>query len=168
MRLALIVAVAANGVIGKENKMPWHLPNDLKYFKQVTMGKPVIMGRKTYDSIGRPLPGRANIVITRQTDWQPEGVEVVHSLEEGIASGERLSLRAGGEEVIVMGGAQIYDAALAKAQRLYLTQIHAEFDGDALFPEISSGEWKEVGREKHCADPANPYDHTFIVLDRVT
>lgn len=167
-RLALIVACANGGVIGRENTMPWHLPNDLKYFKKMTMGKAVIMGRKTYDSIGRPLPGRTSIVVTRRTDWQPDGVKVVHSLAEGIAHAESLSLPQGGEEVMVMGGAQIYGAALPQAQRLYLTQIHADFDGDAFFPEISRDEWKEVSREEHLADSDNPYDHTFIVLDRVT
>lgn len=166
MRLSLIVATANNRVIGRENKMPWHLPNDLKYFKHVTMGKPIIMGRKTYDSIGRPLPGRSNIVVTRQTDWQPDGVNVVHSLAEGIACAE--SLPRDDEEVIVIGGSQIYRAALPQAQRIYLTEIHADFDGDAFFPEISRDEWKEVGRDKHFADSANPYDHTFIVLDRVS
>lgn len=166
MRLSLIVATANNRVIGRDNKMPWHLPNDLKYFKRVTVGKTVIMGRKTYDSIGRPLPDRSNIVVTRQMDWQPDGVIVVHSLAEGIDHAE--SLLRGDEEVIVMGGAQIYRAALPQAQRLYLTEIHADFDGDTFFPEISRDEWKEVGREKHFADSANPYDYTFIVLDRVT
>lgn len=165
MRLSLIVATANNRVIGRENKMPWHLPNDLKYFKRVTMGKTVIMGRKTYDSIGRPLPGRSNIVVTRQADWQPDGVKVVHSLAEGISYAE--SLLRDAEEVIVIGGAQIYRAALPQAQRLYLTEIHADFEGDTFFPEISPGEWREVDREMHFADSVNPHDHAFIVLDRV-
>jgi dihydrofolate reductase len=174
MRIAIIVAFADNRVIGRNKQMPWHLPADLKYFKRVTMGKTVLMGRKTFESIGKPLPGRTNIVITRQADWRADGVEVVHSLAEGIefaAATLPLSndpLNNGKEEVMVIGGAQIYREALPKAQRLYLTRIHARFEGDTFFPQIRGEEWREVGREDHQAEPANPYDHSFIVLDRVT
>jgi dihydrofolate reductase len=168
MRISLIAALSDNRIIGRDNKMPWHLPRDLKYFKHVTMGKPIVMGRKTFDSVGKPLPGRTNIVVTRQSAWQMHGVHVVHSLGEAMAFAQRLPLIDGNEEVMVIGGAQIYREVLPQAHRLYLTQIHAHFEGDAFFPEIREDEWKEVGREDHQADPTNPYDHSFIVLDRVT
>lgn len=149
--------------------MPWRLPADLKYFKNVTMGRPIVMGRKTFESIGRPLPGRTNIVVTRQTDWRfDDGVEIAHTLPEALERARNLSLIDGNEEVMVIGGAQIYREVLPQAHRLYLTQIHAQIEGDAFFPEISREEWIEVGREDHQADPSNPYDHSFIVLDRVT
>lgn len=168
MRISLIVALTDNRVIGRGNKMPWHLPNDLKYFKRMTTGKPVLMGRKTFESIGKPLPGRTNIVITRQNDWQASGVQVVHNLDEGLELATRLSLIDGSEEVMVIGGAQIYREVLPQAHRLYLTQIHTHIDGDAFFPEISEDQWREAGREDHKADHANSYDHSFVVLDRVT
>lgn len=168
MRISLIAALSDNRVIGRNNKMPWHLSNDLKYFKRMTMGKPILMGRKTFDSIGKPLPSRTNIVVTRQSDWQAPEVHVVHSVNEGIDLAQRLSLIDVSEEVMVIGGAQIYREVLPQAQRLYLTQIHAEFEGDAFFPQIRADEWKEVGREDHQTDPTNPYAHSFVVLDRVT
>ncbi|MCW8195737.1 type 3 dihydrofolate reductase [Proteobacteria bacterium 005FR1] len=168
MRISLIVALTDNRVIGRENKMPWHLPNDLKYFKRMTMGKPVVMGRKTFESIGKPLPGRTNVVITHQSGWRAEGVQVAHNVPEGLELATRLSLIDGSEEVMVIGGAQIYREVLPQAHRLYLTQIHTQIDGDAFFPEISEDEWQEVGREDHKADSANPHDHSFVVLDRVT
>lgn len=166
MKLALIVAMAQNRVIGINNKMPWYLPNDLKYFKAVTMGKPVIMGRKTHESIGRPLPGRTNIVITRDDSFQAEGCKIVHSLAEAIELAESICLIDGGDEVIVMGGAQIYGLALADADRLYLTEVHAEVEGDAFFPELDKQFWQEVAREDYKAEGPNPYDYSFLALDR--
>lgn len=168
MRIALIVALSDNRVIGRNNQMPWHLPEDLKYFKRVTMGKTILMGRKTFESIGRPLPGRTNVVITRQRTWQADGVRVVHSLSEGLELATSLSLIDANEEVIVIGGAQIYRETLPRAQRLYLTEVHAQIEGDTFFPEISDHEWRETGREDHQPEPANPYSHSFVVLDRVT
>lgn len=167
MRLAIIVAQAENRVIGNNNKLPWHLPEDLRYFKQVTMSKPIIMGRKTYESIGRPLPGRTNIVISRQEGYAPEGVKVVPSLEAAIELAESICVIDGAEEVMVIGGAQIYEQALAHADRLYLTQVHASVEGDAWFPVFAMEEWREVGREDFTAMEPNPYDYSFIVLDRV-
>lgn len=167
MRLAIIVAQAENRVIGTNNKLPWHLPEDLRYFKQVTMSKPIIMGRKTYESIGRPLPGRTNIVISRQPDYAPDGVRVVASLEAAMELAESISVIDGAEEVMVIGGAQIYEQALAVADRLYLTQVHASVEGDAWFPAIAKDQWREVGREDFTAKEPNPYDYSFIVLDRV-
>jgi len=167
MRLAIIVAQAENRVIGINNKLPWHLPEDLRYFKQVTMSKPIIMGRKTYESIGRPLPGRTNIVISRQEGYAPEGVKVVPSLEAAIELAESICVIDGAEEAMVIGGAQIYEQALTRADRLYLTQVHASVEGDAWFPAFAKEEWREAGREDFTAMEPNPYDYSFIVLDRV-
>lgn len=167
MKLALIVAVAQNRVIGRDNKLPWYLPNDLKYFKQTTLGKPVIMGRKTYESIGKPLPGRTNIVITRQAGYQPEGVKVVGTVEDAIKVAESVCLIDGQEEAMVMGGAEIYGLTLPHCERLYLTEVHAEVDGDAWFPEYEKSEWKEVTREDFKAEGPNPFDYSFVVYERV-
>jgi dihydrofolate reductase len=136
MTLSIIVATARNGVIGKDNQLPWHLPQDLKYFREKTTGKPVIMGRKTFESIGRPLPNRVNIVITRNKDWSREGIIVVHDLAEAIKAAS--NIREGGSEfeIMVIGGAEIYKSALPKADRIYLTYIDKHVDGDAFFPVL--------------------------------
>jgi len=168
MKLAIIVAQAQNRTIGINNKLPWHLPEDLKYFKQVTMGKPIIMGRKTFDSIKRPLPGRTNIVITRDASWQHDGVRVVHSLTEARELAESICLIEGQDEAMVIGGSEIYNQALADCDRLYLTQVHAEVEGDAHFPAFAAEQWQELGRQDYAADGCNPYDYSFIVLDRKT
>lgn len=167
MRLAAIVAQAENRVIGNQNRLPWHLPEDLKYFKSVTLGKPVIMGRKTFESIGRPLPGRPNIVVSRDQSYQPDGVDVVHSLEAAIERAEQLLLINGGDEALLIGGAELYKQALDRVQRLYLTQVHAEVEGDAWFPALDAGQWRTLGREDHAASGCNPFDYSFIVLERV-
>lgn len=166
MRLALIWAQSQNRVIGRNNALPWYLPEDLRYFKQVTMGKPIIMGRKTYESIGRPLPGRTNIVISRNPDLKIDGVRVVASLEAAIDLAEKICLIEGTEEAIVMGGSQIYELALPHADRLYMTQVHAEVPGDAYFPAFELASWKELGRENFSASETNPYDYSFVVLER--
>lgn len=166
IRLSLMVAKASNRVIGRNNKLPWYLPNDLKYFKQVTFGKPVIMGRKTWDSLGKPLPGRTNIVITRQPDFQAEGAKVVATLEEAVTMAENVAFIEGQDEAVVMGGAEIYALALPKADRLYLTEVHAEVAGDTWFPEYDTSEWKEIGREDFPAQGPNPYDYSFVVYER--
>jgi len=160
MKISLVVAAAENGVIGKDNALLWRLPDDLKHFKSVTLGRPVIMGRKTYDSIGRPLPGRTNIVISRQPRLTIEGCVVVDSLDA--------ALHAAGNapEVAVIGGAEIYRLALPLARRVYLTQVHASFDGDATFPTLSPEEWRETHREAHTVDARHPYAFTFITLER--
>ncbi|PHS00359.1 MAG: dihydrofolate reductase [Oceanobacter sp.] len=162
----MIVATAQNRVIGRDNALPWYLPNDLKYFKQTTLGKPVIMGRKTYESIGKPLPGRTNIVITRQTDYLPEGVKVVHSVAEARDLAESVCLIDGQEEAMIMGGAEIYTLALPDADRLYLTEVHADVDGDAYFPEYDKTEWQEISREDFSAEGPNPYNYSFVVYDK--
>ncbi len=166
MQLALIWAMSRNRTIGRNNALPWHLSEDLKYFKRITMGKPIIMGRKTFQSIGRPLPGRSNIVITRDPDFSAEGVKVVHSLEQAIAVAESIGLIDGSEEAVVIGGEQIYALALPLAQRLYMTQVHAEVEGDAHFPEFDLTQWEEQGREDHAASGPNPFDYSFVVLSR--
>jgi len=165
MKIALVVAAARNRAIGLNNKMPWHLPEDLKYFKRVTMGKPVIMGRNTFESIGRPLPGRPNIVISRNADYKADGITLVNSLEAALQAAVQL-LPPGTDEVMVIGGAQIYAQALAQADRLYLTEVDAEPEADAFFPAIERAEWRESARESHAACERNPYAYSFVVLER--
>jgi dihydrofolate reductase len=164
MKLSLIVAVSRNGVIGINNQLPWHLPEDLKYFKSVTMGKPMIMGRKTYDSIGRPLPGRTNIVITRDPSWQAEGVEVASTLEAALELGRFACDKANADEIMVIGGEQIYRMTLPAAKRLYLTQVEAEVEGDAFFPEIDINDWQQVAETHPELTDTHPY--RFLILDR--
>ncbi len=164
--LSIIVAAARNGVIGRNNALPWHLPEDLRYFKQVTMGKPIVMGRKTFESIGRPLPGRTNIVVTRQADYSPEGVRVVASLEQALALAEDIALIDGSEELMVIGGAEIYAAALPLAKRLYLTEVDAEVEGDAYLPAVDWAQWTEVSRQRHAAEGSNPHPYSFVVYER--
>jgi len=166
MIISMIVAMANNGVIGRDNKMPWHLPADLQYFKRVTMGKPIIMGRKTFDSIGKPLPGRTNIIVTRQTDIVIDGVEVVNSLDQALEFAANLALNDGLEEVMVIGGAQLYNEAIARTQRLYLTRINSDIDGDTYFPRLDNHEWYEVSRDNFTADSSNPFDYSFTLLER--
>ncbi len=158
--ISLIAAMAKNRVIGKDNAMPWHLPADLAHFKRVTMGKPVIMGRRTYESIGRPLPGRKNIVISRRSDYSPDGCVIVNSVEAAIAE-------ANHEEVMVIGGGQLYAEILPHADRLYLTLIDAELEGDTRFPDYTIYDWKEIDRERHEPDEKNNYAYEFVTLERV-
>lgn len=169
--LSIIVAMANNRAIGKDNQLLWHLPEDLQYFKRTTMGKPMVMGRKTFESIGRPLPGRLNIVITRQHDWQHEGVKVVHSIDDALRLAEAQSLIDGMNEVMVIGGAEIYKTALPQADKLYVTRVDAEIDGDAFFPEIDPTIWQETNRENFSAGDSalttNPYDYAFCVLEKI-
>ena len=158
--------MARNRTIGRNNALPWHLSEDLKYFKRVTVGKPIIMGRKTWDSIGRPLPGRTNIVITRDKNFSAEGARVVHSLDEALELAQSVCLIDGAEEAVVIGGAEIYSFAMEKADRLYMTQVHADVEGDAWFPEFNLGAWQELAREDFEASGPNPYDYSFIVLEK--
>ncbi len=165
-KLSVIVAAAENGVIGRNNALPWHLPEDLRYFKRVTMGKPIVMGRKTFESIGRALPGRTNIVITRGQTCQADGVRTVATLDEALRVAREVATRDGVEELLVIGGAQIYQSALPRAQRLYLTEVHARVEGDVRLPEIDWAQWREVGRKRYRAEGANPYDYSFVVFER--
>lgn len=166
MKLAMIVAQAQNRVIGRDNKLPWYLPGDLKYFKQATMGKPIIMGRKTYESIGKPLPGRLNIVISRDPTFSADGAKVVSSLSGAIELAESQAMIDGVDEAMIIGGAQIYALALPEVDRLYVTQVHADIEGDAYFPAFDSAEWTELGRDDFLAEGPNPYDYSFIVYQR--
>ncbi len=158
--ISLIVAVSTNNVIGAQGDLPWRLPADLKRFKALTMGKPIIMGRLTWESIGRPLPGRRNIVITRNKDFDAEGCAVVASPAE--------ALRAAGDvdEIMIIGGGQIYDLFLPKAGRLYLTRVHTEIDGDAWFPDVDSESWELKSLESHAAGDANEFDFEFRNYER--
>lgn len=161
-KLSVVAAMASNRVIGINNTLPWHLPADLKHFRAVTIGKPVIMGRKTYDSIGKPLPGRENIVVTRNLTWSAEGCVVVHSLLEAIAWVEA-SLHA---EACVIGGSDIYQQALGYADFLYLTEIDAAFDGDAFFPERDATQWKALSRESHI-HPEYGWAYHFVQYGKI-
>lgn len=158
--LSLIVAIAKNNVIGKENKLVWHMPADMRFFKNTTMGHTLIMGRKTFESFGKPLSGRKSIVITRQNDWQYEGVVVVHSLEDAIKVAPK------DEEVFIIGGAEIYRQAMPLCNKMYLTIIHHDFEGDTLFPDIDFSQWNLTSDEKHLADEKNAYDFSFRVYER--
>ena len=166
IRLSMMVAKASNNVIGRDNKLPWYLPNDLKYFKQVTFGKPVIMGRKTWESLKGPLPGRTNIVITRQPDYLADGAKVVATLDDAVAMAENVAFIEGQEEAVIMGGAEIYSLALPQADRLYLTEVHANVEGDTFFPEYDASEWQQIAREDFAAEGPTPYDYSFVVYER--
>ena len=161
MKISMVVAMDTNGVIGRDNELPWHLPADLQHFKRTTMGKPILMGRKTHESIGRPLPGRTNIVITRGSGYRAEGCVVVNSIDAALeAAGEQ-------DEIMVIGGAEFYRQVLPRTDTIYLTRIHEAFDGDTCFPELNVADWREVERSDHASDSKNPHDYSFIRLDRV-
>ena len=165
MKIALIVAASQNHVIGLDNQLPWHLPEDLQYFKAVTMGKPILMGRKTFDSIGRPLPGRVNIVLTRDTNWTAQGVEVVNNLDAAIAASEKACKAADVDELMIIGGEQIYRKFLPVANKLYLTKVEAEIEGDAYFPVIDSNQWRQVAEK--IPEKVGNYSYRFVVLERI-
>lgn len=161
MRVSIIVAMSINRVIGHENKVPWRLPADLKRFKQLTMGHHLVMGRKTFESIGRALPGRTTVLVTTQLDYTPPpGVLVAHSLDQA------LRMAAGDDEVFIAGGAQIYSLALKRADRLYVTLVGATFEGDTSFPDYDHSHWQLASKEDRELDPDNPYPYSFIVYDR--
>ena len=157
-----IVAVAENGVIGKKGGLPWHLPAEMARFKEITMGHPIIMGRKTHESIGRALPGRYNVVIAHDKEYRVEGCEIAGSLDEAIELAEKAK---GGEEIFIIGGEQIYREAMPKLDRIYLTKVHAKIDGDKFF-YYDPKEWKQVSSEKHAAGDKNQYDFEFTALER--
>ena len=160
MMVSIIVATDRNRLIGQNNELPWHLPADLKHFKAITMGKPMIMGRKTHESIGKPLPGRRNIVITRDRNFHAPGCIVTHSVEEA------LEAAASAEEVMVIGGAQLYEEILPKTDRIYLTRLDHEFEGDSWFPDWQHAQWKETERQDFAPDEKNRYRYSFLILDR--
>lgn len=158
--ISIIVAMAEDNVIGIENRLPWSLPEDMKWFRRHTLGKTVLMGRNTYESIGKPLPDRRNLVLTRDMAYQAPGCTVVHSDAEALAA-------AGDGELMVIGGASIYEQWLPRAQRLYLTEVHARIAGDAWFPAFDRREWREIERHDHAADARHIYSFGFIILERI-
>lgn len=162
------IARARNGVIGKDGKLPWRLKTDLAIFKQVTLGKPVIMGRKTFESLpGGPLKGRTNIVLTRERGYEPRGVVVVDDFSEAVQIAREQAAEDGVGEVCVIGGAQLFELALPKARRLYLTDVEAEVEGDVVLPPIDESAWREVRRERHPASEVDQYPFTYRVLERL-
>ncbi|MDO9141701.1 MAG: type 3 dihydrofolate reductase [Methylobacter sp.] len=160
MKISLIVAMASNRVIGLDNKMPWHLSADLKKFKQITLGAPILMGRKTYESIGRPLPGRTNIIISRNPEYHQPGCLVFNDIKQALA---RCS---DANEVFIIGGSDFYRSMLPVADTLYLTQIHQDFDGDTFFPELDAAQWLEVAREDVNDDPDAAFSYSFLTLEK--
>lgn len=162
MKLSIVVAMAANHVIGRDNQLPWHLPADLKHFKQLTTGKPILMGRKTWESIGRPLPERTSIVITRDPDYTAAGCVVVHSIDAALRAAEHH------DEVMVIGGSELYRQVLPQVSTIYLTRVHADIEGDAVFPKLDDSEWREVERTDCEPDENNAHVYSFITLERVT
>jgi len=164
MTVSLIVALSSNRVIGRDGGLPWHLPADLRHFKRTTMGHHLIIGRRTWEEVGKPLPGRNMVVVTRSRNFAPEGVKVVRSVEQA------LDVAATDDEPFIGGGAQIYRTALAKnlVDRLYLTWVHAELEGDTLFPDLDLDKWEVVSEEHHEADGKNAYPHTFLVYERAS
>ena len=158
--ISIIVATSANGVIGRGGELPWHLSDDLKRFKQLTLGKSIVMGRKTFESIGRALPGRQNIVLTRQSELVADDCDIVSSVDAAIATAGDAG------EVMVIGGSEIYELFLPLAERIYMTRVHMDIDGDARFPELDDEQWQETEREHHDADDSNEYEFTTSVLER--
>lgn len=157
----MIAAMTEDRVIGIKNTLPWKLPNDMKWFREQTMGKPIVMGRKTFESFGaKALPGRTNIIITRDEDYKADDSIVVHSIDEALTAADNV------EEVMIIGGASFYEQMLPKADRLYLTFVHAELNGDAWFPEINNNDWNKTEKITHKKDDKNQYAHTFFILDR--
>ena len=159
--ISLVVAMAKNRIIGRNNALPWRLSADLKRFRRITMGHPIIMGRKTYQSIGRPLDGRKNIVISRNREFRPEGVTVAGSIDEALSS-------ANDDEIMIIGGADIYAQTLERSDRIHLTLIHQDFDGDAYFPELDESAWKETAREDVDPGVDAEFGYSFITLERAT
>ncbi|MCW9023260.1 MAG: type 3 dihydrofolate reductase [Gammaproteobacteria bacterium] len=159
--ISLIAAMTEERVIGIDNSLPWKLPNDMKWFRQQTMGKPIIMGRKTFESFGaKPLPGRTNIIITRDQNYSAEGCIVAHTIEEALQSAAAV------DEIMIIGGASFYEQMLPQAQRMYLTFVHTKVEGDAWFPEFNLSEWQEVSREDHQIDEKNLHPHSFVIFER--
>ena len=158
--ISFVVAMARNGVIGRDSTLPWRLPEDLRRFKAITMGKPILMGRKTFESIGKPLPGRTNIVLTRDRGWRAQGVVVVYSVEEALEQARDTP------ELVVIGGAEIYRLFMPIAERIYLTHVHADVLGDTVFPDFDPTQWVEVERCEYPADERHAYAVSFVTLER--
>jgi dihydrofolate reductase len=163
MIISLVVAAATNNAIGKDGKLPWHLPNDMKHFKNVTWGMPVVMGRRTFESLGKALPGRRNIVITRQVGWKAKDVIAVKNIEDALFVVKETDAK----EVMVIGGGEIYKTVFEKARRIYLTRIEAEPEADTFFPSLRPGEWHLMSQQNHEADEKNAYNYSFQIWERV-
>jgi dihydrofolate reductase len=162
MTISFIVAVSENNVIGKNNQLPWQIPRDMKYFKNVTWAMPVVMGRKTFEALGKPLNGRTNIVVTRNKDWKKNGVQTVQSIDQAIV----LAAKTDAKEIFIIGGAEIFQAAMPSADRIYLTLVHENFEGDAFFPEIKQEDWKLASNRDCEPDERNPYALSFQIWER--
>jgi dihydrofolate reductase len=166
IKLALVVARGTNNVIGVDGDLPWKLSSDLKRFKEITLGKPVIMGRKTWTSIGRPLPGRSNLVVTRDANFKAVGASVFSNLDVAIAAGKAMAQTSGVGEMCIIGGGELYAQTIAQADRLYLTEVDAKPDGDALFPAFDEAAWHEVSRQDYAAGPKDDHAFSIRVLER--
>jgi dihydrofolate reductase len=164
--LVLVVAVAENGVIGRKGDLPWRIPGDLKHFKAVTMGKPVVMGRKTFESIGKPLPGRPNIVISRDPAYRPDGVIVTRGFESVMDAAEKEAARIGASEIAIIGGYGLFEHFLPKASRIEITEVHARPEGDVLFPAFDRSQWKETHRDGPHKGASDDFSYTKVTLER--
>lgn len=162
MITSIIVATSENNVIGKDNRLPWHLPADLKYFKNTTWAMPIIMGRKTFESIGKPLPGRHNIVVTRSKDYKAVGATVVSNLDDAVKAAESNDVK----ELFIIGGAELFNTTMNQAQRIYLTRVHANIEGDVFFPELKKEDWQLISEKNMEADEKNEYDLSFQVWEK--
>jgi dihydrofolate reductase len=165
-KITLIVAAAENDVIGRDGQLPWKIRSDLRLFRRLTMGKPVVMGRKTYESIGKPLDGRDNIIVTRNADFAADGIVVTTSVSEAIDEARRLAIENGADEIMIIGGAEVFRQTLPVADRIYLTRVHGKPDGDTFLPAIETGTWQEIGREPVPKGDADEFSCTLITLER--
>ena len=162
MIISHLVAASENNVIGIQNKIPWHLPNDLKYFKNKSWGMPVIMGRNTYESLDKPLPGRINIVLTKRTDWERSDVTVAHTLEEAVTKANNTDCK----EIFIIGGGEIFKQTFELADRIYITRVHTQIEGDVFYPAIEENNWSLISADAHYSDSKHAYDYTFQVWER--
>lgn len=162
MDVSIIVAASENGVIGRNGQIPWRLPSEQALFKKITMGHPMIMGRKTHEAIGRALPGRTNIVVTSQPDYSAEGCSVVNSIDDAL---ELAKKARGSDEIFIIGGSEIYNQVMPKVSKIYLTRVHTKVDGDTFF-KLNESQWQQISKEEYKADVENPYDYDFLVLER--
>jgi dihydrofolate reductase len=165
--IALVVAMAENGAIGRGGDLPWHLTSDMRHFRAITMGKPIIMGRRTFKSLPRVLDGRVNIVLTRNAAFEPQGAIMAYNLDEALDVARRAAAKADVDEIMIIGGEDVFREALPQAGRIYLTEVHASPDADTWFPDLDLSEWREVSREAHQAGPKDDHAFSFVVLDRV-
>ena len=165
--IALVVAKADNGAIGRGGDLPWHLRSDMRYFREITMGKPILMGRRTFKSLPRVLDGRLNVVLTRDRGFVAPDAVMAHSLKEGLDAARASATRTGAPEIMIIGGEDVFREVLPQADRIYLTEVHASPEADTWFPELEMGEWREVSREVHEAGPKDDHAFSFVVLDRV-